>query len=152
MNIVFNIFCIFLWVVVVVTRSFSWFAPSLVIWNWCGFERSLPIPLGRRSVLVPPYWVSFNGDLEDVTPCDDFSNGGPRAVLIKPFSEQIPGLNLFVTISDFRGFCVIFSSSWYAAFLFLKSCTNRPVPTLEPSFIATMKIGVLRTLGCSIRV
>ena len=152
MNIVFNIFCIFLWVVVVVTRSFSWFAPSLVIWNRCGFERNLSIPLWDRSVLVPLFWVSSHGVLEDVIPCDGFSNGGPQVVLVKPFSEQIPGLNLFVTISDFREFCVIFSSSWYAVFLFLKSCTNRPVPTLEPSFIATMKIGVLRMLGCSIRV
>ena len=138
--------------VVVAIRSFSWLVPFLVIWNWCGFERNLPIPLGSRSVLVQLYWVLFNGNLEDVTSGDDFSNGGPQAVLMKPFSEQIPGLNLFVTVGDFREFCVMFLSFWYAVFCFLKSCTNRPVPTLGPSFIATMKIGVLRMLGCLIRV
>ena len=138
--------------VVVVTRSSSWLVPSLVFWNWCDFERDVPIPPGYRGVLVRLYWVLFNGDLEDVTPGDDFSNGGPQAVLMKPFSEQIPGLNLFVTVGDFREFCVMFLSFWYAVFCFLKSCTNRPVPTLGPSFIATMKIGVLRTSGCSIRV
>ena len=111
-NIVFSSFSIFLQVVVVAIRSFLCFAPSLVFWNdWCGFERNAPIPLGSRGVLVQLYWVLFNGGLEDVTPCDDFFNGGPQAVLIKPFSEQIPGLNLFVTVGDFREFCMVFSSS-----------------------------------------
>ena len=98
--------------VVVAIRSSLCFAPSLVFWNdWCGFDRNAPIPLGSRGILVQLYWVFFNGGLEDVNLCDGFSNGEPQTALVKPLLEQILGLRLFATVSDFREFCMVFSSS-----------------------------------------
>ena len=44
---------------------------------------------------------------------------------------------------------MVYLSSCDAAFCFLKSCTKRFLPTFAPPLLATMKIGVLCTLGCS---
>ena len=67
---------------------------------------------------------------------------------LKSHLLKILDFSLPTAVSDSRTSRIVYLLSCDAAFCFLKSCTNR---TLAPPLFATMKIGVLCMLDCSIK-
>ena len=70
---------------------------------------------------------------------------------VKSHLLKILGFNLPTVVSDSQMSRIVYLLSCDAAFFFLKSCTNCFLPMLAPPLFATMKIGVLCTLDCSIK-